>query len=150
MAPPLKPSSLRQRRNRVSTAATLPAAGTVEHAEAPPLPARGKDVTPWHPETVVYWELAWRSEMVGEWLESDVPRLVMVFKMIDRFNYGEISLAAEIRLQSQCFGLTPIDRRRLQWEVGKVEDAERRRPKPGIVPQPTRRNDPRKGLALVR
>jgi hypothetical protein len=33
-------------------------------------------------------------------------------------------LMAEIRLQRQCFGLTPIDRRRLQWEVDRGEAAD--------------------------
>ncbi len=32
-------------------------------------------------------------------------------------------LAAEIRLQCQRFGLSPIDRRRLQWEVARGEEA---------------------------
>ena len=150
MGPPPKPSALRQRRNRVSTAATLPAPGTASGRQAPPLPARGRDVTPWHPETLVYWALIWASEMAGEYLDADVPGLVALMKLQDRFNYGDQSVAAEIRLQRQCFGLTPIDRRRLQWETGKVEDAERRRPKPGAVVQPTRRSDPRKGLALVK
>jgi len=31
--------------------------------------------------------------------------------------------AAEIRLQRQCFGLSPMDRRRLQWEIEKVDEA---------------------------
>ena len=150
MGPTPKPSALRQRRNRVSTAATLPAAGTESGIEAPPLPERGKGEKPWHPETLAYWAVIWASEMAGEYLAADVPGLVGLMKMQDEFNYGEVRLAAEIRLQRQCFGLTPIDRRRLQWETGKVEDAERRRPKAGVIPQPTRRNDPRKGLALVK
>jgi hypothetical protein len=150
MGPTPKPSALRQRRNKVSTAATLPAAGTAEGRAVPPLPVRGGGETPWHPETVAYWKLIWASEMAGEYLEADVPGLVALMKLQDRFNYGGHELAAEIRLQRQCFGLTPIDRRRLQWETGKVEDAERRRPKAGNIPQPTTRNDPRKGLALVK
>lgn len=150
MGPPPKPSALRQRRNKVSTAATLPPAGTASGIAAPPLPERGKGEKPWHPETLSYWAVVWASEMAGEYLDADVPGLVALMKLQDEFNYGEMGLAAEIRLQRQCFGLTPIDRRRLQWETGKVEDAERRRPKPGVIPQPTTRNDPRKGLALVK
>lgn len=88
--------------------------------------------------------------MAGEYVDADVPGLVALMKLQDRFNYGDHATAAEIRLQRQCFGLTPMDRRRLQWEVGKVADAERRRPQAATPAQPTRRNDPRKGLALVR
>ena len=150
MGPPPKPSALRQRRNRTSTAAVLPAAGTAPGRPAPPLPERGPDALPWHPETLAYWAAIWASEMAGEYLDADVPGLVALMRLQDRFNYGDLSAAAEIRLQRQCFGLTPIDRRRLQWETGKVEDAERRRPKPGSIPQPTRRNDPRKGLVAVK
>jgi hypothetical protein len=51
---------------------------------------------------------------------------MLVARLIDRFNYGEVNLAAEIRLQRQCFGLTPLDRRRLQWEIERAEAAERR------------------------
>ena len=32
-------------------------------------------------------------------------------------------LAAELRLQAARFGLSPIDRRRLDWEVAKSDDA---------------------------
>jgi len=31
--------------------------------------------------------------------------------------------SAEIRLQEQRFGLSPIDRRRLQWEIEKTQEA---------------------------
>jgi hypothetical protein len=62
--------------------------------------------------------------MAAEFIAADVPGLVLVARLIDRFNYGDLSLAAEIRLQRQCFGLTPFDRRRLQWEIERGEAAE--------------------------
>jgi hypothetical protein len=33
-------------------------------------------------------------------------------------------LAGEIRLQRLCFGLSPIDRRRLQWDIDRGDEAE--------------------------
>lgn len=127
--PPPKPRNLRQRKNRVPGAAMLPAAGS--SLPAPPLPERGEEEEPWHPESEAYWAEVWASPMATEYLPADVPGLVGLFKLVDRFNYGEYQLAAEIRLQRVCFGLTPIDRRRLQWEVEKVEQI-----KKGRVPTP--------------
>jgi hypothetical protein len=108
----------------------LPAEGS--RLPPPPLPDRTQDEVPWHHETVAYWRQVWASPMATEYLPADVPGLVGLFKLIDAFNYGELGLAAEIRLQRVCFGLTPIDRRRLQWEVEKVTQAQRGRvPAPG-------------------
>lgn len=65
--------------------------------------------------------------MVGEYVQSDLHRLYMLADLLDLYWYGSRGLAVEIRLQGQCFGLTPLDRRRLQWEIQKVEEGERRR-----------------------
>jgi hypothetical protein len=35
-------------------------------------------------------------------------------------------LASEIRLQRRQFGLTPLDRRRLEWTVAQTEEAKER------------------------
>jgi len=58
--------------------------------------------------------------------------------------------AAEIRLQEMRFGLSPIDRRRLQWEIERTEDAvakgtKRRAPRDSARPQ----GDPRATLRAV-
>jgi hypothetical protein len=88
--------------------------------------------------------------MVGEYLDADIPGLVVVMELQDAFNYGDKTVASELRLQRQCFGLTPIDRRRLQWEVGKVEGARRGGRSPAEMPQPTKKNDPRQVLRAVK
>lgn len=140
-----KDPRLRQRRNRVAGAAVLPAEG--RQGPTPPLPRRAKDENPWHPATLDYWRKAWASPMATEWIEADIPGLVQLFQLIDRFNHGEHALAAEIRLQRVCYGLTPIDRRRLQWEVEKVEQAKRRQPAP---PRSRRPSDPLRFLKAVK
>ncbi len=87
--------------------------------------------------------------MAGEFLQVDVHGLYVLAELVDAF-WQEPSkeLAAEIRLQRQCFGLTPVDRRRLQWEVERVEEAtsrrQRRRP---AAAEPI--EDPRKALRIV-
>lgn len=120
--PPLpKDAALRQRRNRTSTNTKL---NTDARVRAPKLPPRA---TPWHPLTVSWWRDIWRSPMAPEFLKSDIHGLYVLADLVDRYwTEPTTSLAAEIRLQRQCFGLTPIDRRRLQWEIAKGEDAQRR------------------------
>jgi hypothetical protein len=87
--------------------------------------------------------------MASEFIAADVPGLLLVAQLVDRFNYGEVALAAEIRLQRQCFGLTPLDRRRLQWQIEKVSEAERRRTKRMPAPAGTATRDPRRVLRAV-
>lgn len=152
--PPPKDPRLRQRRNRVSTAATLPAVGdpdAVVGRLSPALPERKPDERPWHPETLAFWKEVWASPMAVEYIACDVPGLVNVARLQDAVNYGDLSGLAELRLQRQCFGLTPLDRRRLQWETERGETAERRRSqqKPQPVSQPTAKNDPRNVLRMV-
>jgi hypothetical protein len=62
-----------------------------------------------------------------------------------------VSIAAEIRLQEARFGLSPIDRRRLQWEVDKGEQAVERttRRRKTAKAKRTAKKDPREVLKLV-
>lgn len=83
----------------------------------------------WHEQTVAMWGDIWHSPMAGEYVQADIHRLYIYADLVDRYWWGDTDLAAEIRLQGQCFGLTSLDRRRLQWEVGKVKDQQRRRPR---------------------
>lgn len=165
--PAPKDPGLRQRRNKVATAAKLSASPDVK---APPLPRRyrtndsGRKVqVGWDPRTKAWWERIWASPMAGEWLDADIPGLELVAELWDAFytsaSPGErVKLSAELRLQEARFGLAPMDRRRLQWEVERGEDAaergRRRRRKPdadsGSEGGPaTPSTDPRRLLAVV-
>lgn len=146
--PTPKNPKTRQRMNRTSTAAKL--TDTSSRPLNPALPKRAKDERPWHEETVEFWELVWSSPMAPEYTDADVPGMVALTKLIDRFNYGEIQLAAEIRLQRQCYGLTPLDRRRLQWEIERTTSAQERAKRRGSTPTKRPRRDPRKALRLVK
>lgn len=158
--PTPKDPKLRQRTNRFSTSAilqmTAPTADSsskpaTDSSSTPVLPVRGSGEMPWHPDTVGFWREVWASPMAAEFIAADVPGLVLVARLIDKFNYGDVSLAAEIRLQRQCFGLTPLDRRRLQWEIARGEEAEqrRRRPDTPAVAQ-TGTRDPRRTLRAIK
>ena len=90
--------------------------------------------------------------MAPEYDESDRHGLFMLAALVNHFWYQpRQDLAAEIRLQRQCFGLTPIDRRRLQWEIERTDEAQAkgtaRRAKATGAKAPAKSADPR--LSLV-
>jgi hypothetical protein len=71
------------------------------------------------------WRDVQHSPMVAEFLPSDLHRLYVYAETLERFwRSGDVRYAAELRNQGQYFGLTPLDRRRLQWEIQKVEKAD--------------------------
>lgn len=121
-----KDPAVRQRRNRTSTAAVLSPEGETA-LPVPELPKRGR--RKWHELTIAWWADVWASPMAPEFLRADIHGLYLLADLIDTYwRKPNAKLAGEIRQQRQCFGLTPIDRRRLQWEVQRVESTERRRP----------------------
>jgi hypothetical protein len=70
--------------------------------------------------------------MAGEYLETDIDGLGRLALIVDDFHKAEdpkarIDLMREIRLQEARFGLSPVDRSRLQWEIAKGDEASRRR-----------------------
>lgn len=129
-----KPSHLRQRRNKTSTAATLPSEAESARNRVPNLPKREGG---WHPMVKDWWRSVWKSPMASEYLASDVRgglyQLACLHQIFWQTNDLGLAgsaklpgLAAEIRLQEVRFGLSPIDRRRLQWEVERGEQATER------------------------
>jgi len=100
--------------------------------------------------TRAWWRAVWRSPMADEYLDADVHALYRLAVLVDMF-WAKPSkeLAAEIRLQQQCFGLTPIDRRRLQWEVDRGEQAETRTRQRHVRAAQAGEEDPRKVLQVL-
>ena len=72
------------------------------------------------------WRTVWASPMAAAWLEAVVPARARLASLIDRVNRGDFtaSLLAEIRQMEDRFGLSPIARRRLQWEVDQPSHAD--------------------------
>jgi hypothetical protein len=98
------------------------------HGKMPELPKR-KGNRKWGPEAIAFWKEIWESAMAPEFNRVDIQGLHILLDLVDtyyRLPAKEIgkkqSLANEIRLQRQCFGLTPIDRMRLQWQSEKTDD----------------------------
>ena len=146
-----KDPSTRQRRNRTSTAALL-----APNPDAV-VPELGFDV---QERTAAWWRDVWTSPMAGEYDDTDRHGLAMLALLVDAFwrssmrddepKGDPLKLLAEIRQQSQRYGLSPIDRRRLQWEIERTEEAkvrgERRR---STSTRPVPKGDPRATLRAV-
>ena len=152
--PAPKPAHLRQRRNRKSTAATLEMPPEGERRRAPTLP--NPDGRKWHRLTRAWWRRVWASPMASEYLETDVDGLGRLAVLVDDFHKAESAkerkeLLQEIRLQEARFGLSPVDRSRLQWEIAKGDEATRRRqpPRPSEA-TPELAADPRQLLRVVK
>lgn len=78
--------------------------------------------------------------MIAELLAADVPGLIRLAILWDEFaREPKVKLAAEIRQQEQRFGLSPLDRRRLQWEIQRVDATKRQ----AELPRSARTEDPR-------
>lgn len=140
--PPL-PKRNPARRNKSTTKATL---SLVHSVKAPALPTHRE----WHPQTLQWWADIWASPMAPEYHDSDRHGLFSLAMLEDDFWRAEspterTRLAAEIRLQRQCFGLTPMDRRRLQWEIERGEEAQDkgRARREAAAPKGPRKADPR-------
>jgi hypothetical protein len=104
----------------MATAATLRADAAVV---APELPNRD-----WHELTLQWWRDVWASPMAPEFDTSDRHGLFLLAAIVDDFwSAGSATertrLAAEVRQQGMRFGLSPIDRRRLQWEIERSDEA---------------------------
>lgn len=139
--PAPKHASVRARQNKTSTASTL---RLVHDVKAPDLPD-GQ----WHEMTEAWWRDVWASPMAPEYDDSDRHGLFILAMLVNEFwERPTREAAAEIRLQRQAFGLTPIDRRRLQWEIEKADEAtERGSRRRAAVPKAVKKaDDPRTAL----
>lgn len=138
-----KPAHLRQRTNKKSTHATIEPPADVK---VPPLP---KVKGPWSALTKGWWARVWASPMASQYLETDVDGLGRLAMLVNRFyEKPHQLLLAEIRQQEARFGLSPLDRSRLQWQIAQADQAEQKR-KP--AEQPKRASgDPRRVLMAVK
>lgn len=144
-----KPPQQRVRRNKTATAATLNAAeAPLTDPDAwPELPKRGRKT--WHPFVLTWWADLWHSPMAHEFLRQDLHQLYLLADLHDQYwRKPSAKLAAEIRQQGQRFGLSPMDRRRLQWEIER-EPEQRAAPTPPPSAPKQPREDPRRHLRAV-
>jgi hypothetical protein len=89
--------------------------------------------------------------MAGEYLNADVHALYRLAVLVDAFwRRPSQALAAEIRLQQQAFGLTPLDRRRLEWTIEQAEAATTRKQQRQVRRAQAGEVDPREALKAVK
>lgn len=150
--PAPKPSSLRQRRNQKTGAANLPPLDPGQSTGKVP-PLQNPDKRKFHRLTRAWWKRVWSSPMAGEYLPTDIDGLARLALMVDNYYKalsptGAKDMLSEIRLQEARFGLSPVDRSRLQWEVARGEEVEKsRKPRSEHPPSPA---DPRGILGVVK
>ncbi len=138
-----KDQALRQRANKAATRTTLDAEGQAE-VEIPPLPSHRR----WHKLTLEAWQDAWRSPMASQYLQADREALYEMFVIMDKFwRKPTAVLATQLRLMRQQFGLTPLDRRRLEWSIAQAESAKRHTTAPPVPIESA--DDPRRFLTVV-
>lgn len=133
-----KPAATRQRRNKTTSAAQIDAAPATRRELADLMPEAA-----FHRMTVWSWDVWWSSPLAREWVDADVPDLVKLARLVDTFwtakPIEQPKIHAEIRMAMREFGLTPMSRRSLQWEIRKLEQPAA----PEQAPTPSRARDPR-------
>lgn len=145
--PAPKDPKTRQRTNRHTSAGSVQT-DEQPRTEAPSLGEHPVEGQTWHPRAVAWWLRIWASPVAVWWVSCDEGELIKLAVLEDSFWKAPTpQLAAEIRLQRQCFGLSPLDRRRLQWEVVRADEAARKQ-KPPAPPKPAA-DDPRRGLTAI-
>ena len=92
-----------------------------------------------HAMTRAWWSTIWASPMVAEWVDADVPGLIALAILWDGFyRTGDPRTHAEARMATREFGLSPLSRRQLQWEVKRLAPAKAK----SSAPRPRRRSGP--------
>jgi len=67
--------------------------------------------------------------MVTEYLKVDIHGLYRLAVLVERFwTVPSEALDARICAQEQRYGLSPLDRRRLEWIVERAEEGKARKP----------------------
>src|SRR3954447_474908 len=130
MGPPPKPygSAARHRWAKPKATAAVLHAPEPGEVPVPALPRRAPGTGDWHPLTTAWWRDVWASPMAREYDKSDQHGLFALAMVVNDFWAASDArerreAAQEIRLQGQRYGLSPMDRRRLQWEIERADEA---------------------------
>lgn len=112
--PPPKPKAQRARGNK-TMGASLPKEGSGR--AAPILP--GEDELSAYARN--YWQIIWASPMAAVYLDADIPALTRLTELVHVWSLlKENAVLMEIRQLEDRFGLSPLSRRRLEWEISQA------------------------------
>lgn len=110
------PKAAGQRRRRNKTVGETQVA--LRRAAKPPCPVDSDAARAW-------WDRQWDSDLAKVWLEVDVPAIERLVMLIESLKGGvNGAILSEIRQLEDRFGLSPLSRRRLQWEVEQAGESE--------------------------
>lgn len=130
--PPPKPRPQRRRSNAQPGARELPIAG---RRSAAPALGRRPGGRAWLRATRTWWAEIWSSPMAAAWLPTDILTLRRLALLVDTVSRPQeappATVHSEIRQLEDRFGLSPLARRKLQWEIetaASEEPAELERP----------------------
>ena len=121
-----KDPSVRARTNKTATRAVL--RHRLKGVKAPPVPPLPDGVL-WRPQVEDWWKRAFSSPMSDEWDTADVDAMYMAAALLQSFWDPECGSDARVRITTQVVkimgecGLTPMARRRLQWQIEQGESA---------------------------
>ncbi len=71
--------------------------------------------------------------MASQWTEDDIPYLAELGILRERLLDGKISVAPEVRLRSNEFGLSPAGRQSRRWMITEKDQERAGYKKPGTV-----------------
>ena len=167
--PAPKDPSTRARGNKTSTRATLrvidpsdvhiPELPPAEDFVASPFPADSEyyEEPRWNPAVVRWWRSIWSSPMSAEFSESDIHGLYLACKQLqESLNprnkpTEQAAFMTKFEQSTRNFGLNPMSRRSLQWEIDRGDEAadrtDRRRQAKAQHATPKPAFDPRKKQA---
>jgi hypothetical protein len=140
MPRPLKHPSVRQRRNVASSAATLHvlAPDEIVIPELPQLFDKDGNERSWSTHTQNWWVDIWSAPMAPEYHKSDIHGLYRMAAIVEAFwTRGRLDLNSELRLYEQQFGLNPLARRRLEWQIEDTDEKQDKGEKRRHAQQPS-------------
>ncbi len=145
-----KDPEARRRRNKAATEAVL----TADDGAKVKVPTLTQEIlgARVHASTKRWWATIWKSPMAPRWLPSDVEGLYLLAILRNEFFMKPTAtLAGEIRQHEARFGLTPVDRKRLDWRIQGPQQTEPMKPAPVLDDVPEPENfDPRAVLRAVK
>ncbi len=71
--------------------------------------------------------------MASQWVDGDVPALAELAVLREALLNGKISVASEVRLRTNEFGLSPAGRQSRRWMITEQDQERAGYKKPGTV-----------------